>query len=238
MGFEPTTPTLARLCSTPELHPHPSREKDIASASADANSGGTGLSGSAACRRASRALETETPRDRSAFMPASPEDLFAYLDRLGIATTTVSHEPLFTVEQSRGLHQRLAGAHTKNLFLIDKKGQLFLVVAEKDAEIDLKHLHRRIGASGRLSFGRAERLRETLGVEPGSVTPFGAINDRNGSVRVFLDETLAMHELINCHPLVNTRTTQIATVDLLRFLRETGHEPRIVAVTGQAADGG
>lgn len=165
-------------------------------------------------------------------MPASPEELFAYLDRLGIETKTVSHEPLFTVEQSRGLHEELDGAHTKNLFLIDKKGRLFLVVAEKDADIDLKHLHRRIGASGRLSFGKPERLRDALGVEPGSVTPFGAINDREGRVSVILDETLAAHNLINCHPLENTRTTQIATADLLRFLKETGHEPRILAVSG------
>lgn len=165
-------------------------------------------------------------------MPASPEELFAYLDRLGIETKTVSHEPLFTVEQSRGLHEELDGAHTKNLFLIDKKGRLFLVVAEKDADIDLKHLHRRIGASGRLSFGKPERLRDALGVEPGSVTPFGAINDREGRVSVILDETLATHNLINCHPLENTRTTQIATADLLRFLKETGHEPRILAVSG------
>lgn len=165
-------------------------------------------------------------------MPASPDDLLAYLEKLGIPSKTVSHEPLFTVEQSRGLHDELEGAHTKNLFLIDKKGRLYLVVAEKDTEIDLKHLHRRIGASGRLSFGKAERLRETLGVEPGSVTPLGAINDPEGRVQVFLDKTLAAHALINCHPLVNTRTTQLATADLIRFLRETGHEPQIVDLSG------
>lgn len=165
-------------------------------------------------------------------MPATPEDLFALLERLGIRTATVTHEPLFTVEQSRGLYQRLDGAHTKNLFLIDKKGRLFLAVAEHHAEIDLKHLHRRIGASGRLSFGSAERLRENLGVEPGSVTAFSAMNDTAGRVEVLLDAPLAAFTHINCHPLVNTGTTQIAWNDLLRFLRETGHEPRIVALSG------
>ncbi|MEX2129388.1 MAG: YbaK/EbsC family protein [Xanthobacteraceae bacterium] len=170
-------------------------------------------------------------------MPATPEDLFAYLDRLGIATATVMHPPLFTVEQSRDLRGEIPGAHTKNLFLIDRRDRLFLVVAEEDAEIDLKHLHCRIGASGRLSFGKPELLRETLGVEPGSVTPFAAINDREGRVAILVDAALAARVTLNCHPLVNTRTTRLAVADLLRFLKETGHEPRILAVSGPAPDG-
>lgn len=165
-------------------------------------------------------------------MPVTPDELFAFLDRLGIRTRTVRHEPLFTVEQSRGLYERLDGAHTKNLFLIDKKGKLFLAVAEHHADIDLKHLHRRIGASGRLSFGKPERLRENLGIEPGSVTAFAAINDRAGQVEVLLDAPLASFAHINCHPLENTGTTQIAWPDLLRFLRATGHEPRILPLSG------
>jgi Ala-tRNA(Pro) deacylase len=165
-------------------------------------------------------------------MPATREDLFAYLEGLGIRTETVDHEPLFTVEQSRGLYNRLAGAHTKNLFLIDKKGRLFLVVAEHHADIDLKQLHRRIGASGRLSFGKPERLRETLGIEPGSVTAFAAINDTEGRVEVLIDAPLAAFEQINCHPLQNTGTTQIAYPDLLRFLKATGHEPRVLPLSG------
>jgi Ala-tRNA(Pro) deacylase len=169
-------------------------------------------------------------------MPATPEEMFAYLDQLGIATTTVTHPPLFTVEQSRDLRGEIEGAHTKNLFLIDRKDRLFLIVAEEDAEIDLKHLHRRIGASGRLSFGKPELLLETLGVEPGSVTPFGAINDRDGRVAVLIDAALAAQDTMNCHPLVNTRTTRLAVADLLRFLRETGHEPRILPVSGPAPD--
>jgi Ala-tRNA(Pro) deacylase len=176
------------------------------------------------------------PRPISA-MPATPENLFARLEGLGIETQTVTHEALFTVEQSRGLYERLSGAHTKNLFLIDKKGRLFLVIAEHHAEIDLKHLHRRIGASRRLSFGKPERLRETLGIEPGSVTAFAAINDTEGRVEVLIDAPLSAYEHINCHPLVNTGTTQIAYDDLLRFLRATGHEPRIVPVSGPEPEG-
>jgi Ala-tRNA(Pro) deacylase len=165
-------------------------------------------------------------------MPATPDELFAFLARLGIATSTVEHPPLFTVQESRELRGQIPGAHTKNLFLIDRKDRLFLVVAEEDAEIDLKGLHRRIGASGRLSFGRPELLRATLGVEPGSVTPFAAINDVAHRVAILIDAALASLDELNCHPLTNTRTTRLATADLLRFLRETGHEPRILPISG------
>ena len=169
-------------------------------------------------------------------MSATPEDLFSYLERLGIETATVTHPPLFTVEQSRGLRGEIPGAHTKNLFLIDRKDRLFLVVAEEHAGIELKHLHRRIGASGRLSFGKPELLRDVLGVEPGSVTPFATINDRAGRVEVLIDAPLAARETLNCHPLVNTRTTRLAVADLLRFLRETGHEPRVLPLSGPAPE--
>src|SRR5689334_8744717 len=100
-------------------------------------------------------------------MPASPDDLFAFLDRLGIRHTTVQHPPLFTVEQSQALRGKIPGGHTKNLFLRDKKGALYLVVALEDAKIELKSLHRRLGATGRFSFGPADLMRDVLGVEPG-----------------------------------------------------------------------
>ena len=115
-----------------------------------------------------------------ASMPATPDDLFAFLDRLGIAHSTVTHPPLFTVEQSQALRGQIPGGHTKNLFLKDKKDALFLVTALEDAAIELKSLHRRLGATGRFSFGSADLMRETLGVEPGAVTPFGALNDTAG----------------------------------------------------------
>src|SRR5687767_2647668 len=115
-------------------------------------------------------------------MPATPEDLFAYLDRLGIKHSTVSHPPLFTVEQSQALRGQIPGGHTKNLFLKDKKDVLYLVVADEDAKIDLKGLHRLVGAHGRFSFGSADLLQEVWGVAPGAVTPFGAINDTEARV--------------------------------------------------------
>jgi Ala-tRNA(Pro) deacylase len=170
-------------------------------------------------------------------MPATPDDLFALLDRLGIAHTTVSHPPLFTVEQSQAMRGQIPGGHTKNLFLRDKKGALYLVTALEDAVIELKSLHRRLGASGRFSFGAAELMRETLGIEPGAVTPFAAMNDADCRVTVVLDQALMGHPTINAHPLRNTMTTSIAREDLVKFLEATGHPPRIVAVAESAAAG-
>ena len=167
--------------------------------------------------------------------PAAPDDLFAYLDRLGIAHKTVTHRAVFTVDESRELRGQIAGGHTKNLFLRDKKGVPYLVVASEDAVIELKSLHRRLGASGRFSFGSAELMRELLGVEPGSVTPFAAINDPAGRVTVVLDAAMMSHETLNFHPLVNTMTTSIGRHDLVRFLAATGHDARIEAVAAPAA---
>ena len=166
-------------------------------------------------------------------MPPSPDQLFAALDALGIKHATIKHPPLFTVEQSRALRGQIPGGHTKNLFLRDKKHALFLVVAEEDAEVDLKGLHRLLGASGRFSFGSSDLLREVWGVEPGAVTPFGAINDTEGRVTVVLDAAMMEHATLNFHPLVNTMTTSIAREDLVKFLQSTGHPPRIERVSGR-----
>ncbi len=165
----------------------------------------------------------------------SPDQLFAALDALGIKHATVKHPPLFTVEQSRALRGQIPGGHTKNLFLRDKKYALYLVVALEDAEIDLKGLHRQLGASGRFSFGSADLLAEVWGVAPGAVTPFGAINDRQSRVTVVLDASMMEHATLNYHPLVNTMTTSIARADLVKFLESTGHVPRIERVSGPRA---
>ena len=167
-------------------------------------------------------------------MPASSEDLLAYLENLGIATVTVEHAPVFTVEEAQALRGDLPGGHTKNLFLKDKKSRLFLLVLGEETEVDLKRVHERIGGQGRVSFGSAELLEEVWGVRPGAVTPFGAINDAEGRVRVVLDAAMMRHERLNFHPLVNTRTTALSSADLLRFLRATGHEPRVVPLAQDA----
>ena len=108
------------------------------------------------------------------------------------------------------------------------------VVAEEDSMVDLKSLHQRIGASGRLSFVDAGRMREALGVEPGSVTAFALLNDEARQVSLVLDAALAAHDMVNCHPLTNTATTTIRRDDLLRFFAATGHEPRVADLGGPA----
>jgi Ala-tRNA(Pro) deacylase len=158
-------------------------------------------------------------------MPATPADLIAFLDGLGIASETVDHPALHTVEDSQALRGEIPGGHTKNLFVKDKKSRLFLLVLGEDSSIDLKRVHEKIGAQGRVSFGGPELLEEVWGVKPGSVTPFGAINDKAGRVTVVLDATMMRHARLNFHPLVNTSTTGLASADLVKFLRATEHEP-------------
>lgn len=154
----------------------------------------------------------------------SPQQLFQKLDSLGIAHRTVEHPPVFTVDEAKALRGALPGAHIKNLFLRNKKEEMWLVVALEDRVLDLKRLGEVLGA-GRLSFGSPERLRRHLGVEPGSVTPLALANDEGHRVRLALDRGVVEAGPVNAHPLVNTMTTSLSTPDLLRFLAATGHAP-------------
>lgn len=168
--------------------------------------------------------------------------LFTFLETLGITIKTVRHAPVFTVEQAQaarlGADGGMPGWHTKNLFVRDKKKRRALVVAEESVKIDLRGLADLIGL-GRLSFGSADSLKDMLGVEPGSVTPFGLFNARISDgepprLVVALDETLVSGGVINCHPLHNAATTAIAPDDLIKFIRACGYEPLIVNLTGNA----
>lgn len=167
-------------------------------------------------------------------MPLSPSEFYDYLQKLGIEARTVEHPPLFTVADSQSLRGEIPGGHTKNLFLKDKKDNFFLVTVEEDAVVDLKSIHQLIGAASRVSFGKPEKLMEYLGVIPGSVTVFGAVNDTEKKVQVILDADLMKHDVINGHPLTNEATTSISREDLFSFLKSTGHEPRILAVSESA----
>ena len=160
-------------------------------------------------------------------MSVGRSTLFERFEALGIAAVTVEHAPMFTVEQSSELRGQLPGAHTKNLFLIDKDGRMVLVVAKEDTRVDLNALAGRLG-HGRYSFGKAPQLQAVLGVEAGSVTPFALINDGARDVTVVVDKSLMDCAEINCHPLENTATTRLKTADLMRFIRACGHEPMIL----------
>lgn len=165
-------------------------------------------------------------------MPATPDELFSYLEGLGIDTSTVSHPPLFTVADSQALRGEISGGHTKNLFLKDKKDNFFLITADEDAVVDLKSIHATIGASSRVSFGKPEALLELLGVTPGAVTLFGLFNDKAGRVTFYIDEALLSHDTINAHPLTNEATTLIRTADVKRFVEATGHSFHVLKTGG------
>jgi Ala-tRNA(Pro) deacylase len=156
--------------------------------------------------------------------PATPEGLFARFDALGIAHTTTKHRPVFTVEEGADLKATLPGGHSKNLFLKDKKGALFLLCALGDTQIDLNAVSKLIGAA-RFSFGNADLLMQHLGVTPGAVTLFALINDPERKVTLLLDEGFSAHGLVNFHPLRNDATTAISPADMLKFIRALGRAP-------------
>ncbi|MAN75062.1 MAG: DNA-binding protein [Henriciella sp.] len=160
-------------------------------------------------------------------MPASPDDLFAYLDQLGLAHDTRWHEATFTVEEGRELKETMPGGHTKNLFMKDKDGVIVLVSAHADSELKLNQLHKLIGTR-RLSFASGELMEELLGVTPGSVTAFALMNDKAGKVRFIADAALMAYDTLNFHPLVNTGTTAISNSDFRRFVEATGHDLTVV----------
>jgi Ala-tRNA(Pro) deacylase len=161
-------------------------------------------------------------------MPATPEQLFTFLTELGISVITFEHPALHTVAESQELRGQIAGAHTKNLFLKDKKDNFFLLTVEETANVDLKTIHHTIGAASKVSFGKPEALMELLGVVPGSVTVMALINDTSHRVKPFIAADLLESEMVNVHPLVNTATTSIRSDDLLRFVKATGHEIQVL----------
>ena len=159
--------------------------------------------------------------------PAAPADLYAFLETHGVAQRTLEHPAVFRVDEGHEIKAALPGGHTKNLFLKDGKGQIWLICALGETRIDLKRLPPVIGAA-RLSFGSAELLYETLGVTPGSVTLFALINDTERKVRLVLDAALLAPEPINFHPLTNTATTAISQAGLRTFLAALGISPQVV----------
>jgi Ala-tRNA(Pro) deacylase len=160
-------------------------------------------------------------------MPASPSDLFKFLDELDISHSTIEHEATFTVEEGRHLKASMPGGHTKNLFMKDKDGTIVLISAWCDSQLKLNQLHKLIGTR-RLSFASAELMVEVLGVQPGSVTAFALMNDSTQRVRFIADEALMGFETVNFHPLTNTATTAIGRGDLRRFVEATGHKLDVI----------
>jgi Ala-tRNA(Pro) deacylase len=158
---------------------------------------------------------------------ADRAQLLAFLNAHGVAHATTEHPAVFRVGEGEDFKAGIPGAHTKNLFLKDKAGQLWLISAEQSAVIDLKRLPAVIG-SAKLSFGSPERLAAALGVTPGSVTALALINDPDHHVRFVLDAALARADQVNFHPLENTATTTLSQSAFAAFLAAIGVQPMIV----------
>lgn len=154
-------------------------------------------------------------------------ELFAFFDAHGVDHVTLEHAAVFRVGEGDAALDALPGGHSKNLFLVDAKGVLWLVSALQTTRIDLKALPATIG-SGRLSFGKPERLQASLGVAPGSVTALALINDPGRRVSFVLDQALALADPVNFHPLENTATTTMSQAGFRRFLAAISVVPRIV----------
>ncbi|WP_312166938.1 prolyl-tRNA synthetase associated domain-containing protein [Phenylobacterium sp.] len=160
-------------------------------------------------------------------------DLIAFFDAHGVDHHTTDHAAVFRVGEGEGIKDDIPGAHTKNLFLKDAKGRLWLISAKDDTAIDLKRLHTVIG-SARLSFGPAELMEQVLGVAPGSVTAFALVNDVDRQVTFVLDRHLAQAERVNFHPMTNTATTGVSRAGFARFLQALGIAPLVVDFAAMA----
>ncbi len=160
--------------------------------------------------------------------PMTAEALLDQLRSLGISVPTIDHSPMFTVKDSKAMRVTPGGAgDIKNLFVRNKKGQMWLITCQEDRQIDLKALATALGA-GRFSFASHQRLMLYLGVTPGAVSPLALVNDRQQSVTFVIDNALLACGAIYLHPLDNTRTTTMATCDLLDFIAQTGHPAQTI----------
>jgi Ala-tRNA(Pro) deacylase len=156
--------------------------------------------------------------------------VYDVLERLAIPYDVHEHPPVFTVDEAAVHWAGIDATHCKNLFLRNKKGtRHYLVVVEHAKPVDLKTLAARLG-DDRLSFGSPDRLARYLGLTPGSVSPFGIINDAAHEVQVVLDADLRRSERVAFHPNVNTATIVIGAGDFERFLQWSGNPVRIVAL--------
>lgn len=168
-------------------------------------------------------------------LPTTAAQLLALLQQIGIDYRLYQHQPVFTVAESLEIERDMPGAHCRNLFVRDKKENMYLVVAQNETRIDMKKLSDLLGC-GRLSFGSAERLWQYLGVRPGSVCPFAIINDKDKAVTIILDAAMMQNAIVNYHPMENHMTVGLAPADLMRFIEHSGHVPRLMDLAPAAPD--
>ncbi len=160
---------------------------------------------------------------------ATAEQVLAALTELGIEHQTEQHTALYTVEDAKTVSYDKPGAHTKNLFLRNKKGRMFLLVVEQDRQVDLRALRDTLQLpGGQFAFASTERMEKYLGVVPGSVTPLAVINDHDGKVQVIIESALLQQEWIYLHPCRNTHTMYMRCEELLKALQAWDHEVLLV----------
>lgn len=168
--------------------------------------------------------DPETVVLKNGELAATPEQLLRALELHGVEHQTIVHEALYTVEQAKSIHYENPGAHTKNLFLRNKKGRMFLLVVERDHRVDLRGLRDKLQIpGGQFAFASTERLGHYLGVVPGSVSPLAVFNDHECAVQVVIQNTLLDQEWIYLHPCRNTHSTRLRTKDLLDVLNIWKH---------------
>jgi Ala-tRNA(Pro) deacylase len=165
---------------------------------------------------------------KKTYVDPRQQELIEYLESLGINVSPVPYPAHSTVEEGRLLRGDMPGTFTKNLLLKDKKDRVFLVVAEETRSIDLRTLHVKIGANGRLGFASPDLVRDILGVEPGALTPLALMHDRSRAVTVVLDGKIMNDSQLNFHPLVNTESIGLAPIQLMRFITTTRHQYIVV----------
>lgn len=159
-------------------------------------------------------------------------DIYTFLDQHHITYERYDHPAVYTVEEAQRLVPPMPGAETKNLLLRDRKGKRhFLVVVGYDKKVDLKGLTTVLGVS-KLAFASPERLMRYLGVEPGSVTLLGVVNDVDCAVEVVVDTAVWAADILKCHPLVNTATLAIGRDDIERIFQITNHSYTVLDVPG------
>ncbi|MFT5113429.1 MAG: Ala-tRNA(Pro) deacylase [Parasphingorhabdus sp.] len=162
----------------------------------------------------------------------TPDRLLKWLSEQDISCPTINHPPLRTVEDSRAHREIAEGAYTKNLFVRNKKGRMWLLTMLESRQIHLKQFAKTLGA-GNFSFASEERLMKHLGIIPGAVSPLALINDSACEVNFVLDEDILQHAVVHFHPLDNCMTTTLKKDDFLRFLTEVKHVPHVVTFPDQ-----
>jgi Ala-tRNA(Pro) deacylase len=158
------------------------------------------------------------------------EQVYRALAALGIRYEKFEHPPVFNSEDVALHWKDIPATPVKNLFLRNKKGDRhYLVILGVDKEADLRHLVKAIG-DDRLSFGSPERLMAHLGVTPGSVSPFGLINDAQARVRVIVDQDLRKAERLIFHPNDNTASVTISFTDFEKFLSSRNNSVKWISL--------